>query len=355
MAKISVILANLGTPEAPTSKEVSSFLGEFLSDPRVVDVPQPKWGIILRFIRLFRSPKVAKTYAQVWTEQGSPLMAISGQQRDALQVLLTKLYPQHQWTVALGMTYGQPNLKLVVPEVFAHQPDHVILLPAYPQFSSTTTLPVIDQFNRGYADKNQRFMPSFSVVRDYHLHQSYIQALAQSIKQHVAKLLQQDPKQVDVSKYFSASNKLFISYHGIPTRFAEQLKDPYPELCEQTTAALVQTLGLKPEQYQQTYQSVFGKEPWLVPQTDQSLEAHAKTHPNAQVVVICPGFSADCIETIEEIGQENHEVFMHAGGKAYSWVECLNADPTHIQALVDILAPHIKLVEETFASRVQIK
>lgn len=345
MANISVILANLGTPEEATPKAVSSYLKEFLSDPRVVDVPQPKWGLILRIIRFFRSPKVAKIYQSVWTEQGSPLMQISHAQRDALQALLTELYPQHQWTVVLGMTYGEPSLKNVTTAVFNQEPDHVILLPAYPQFSSTTTLPVIDAFNRGYADKNQRFVPPFSIVNNYSRHQSYIHALADSIKEHIAQVENIALEQVNPASYFNAQNKLFLSYHGIPTRYAEQLADPYPQMCEGTTEALVKLLGLNEEQYQQTYQSVFGKEPWLVPQTDQTLTSYAQANPGAKAMVICPGFAADCIETLEEIAQENKHLFTEHGGGDFSMVPCLNASSAHIRMFVDLLKPYIALVE----------
>lgn len=347
MAKIGVILANLGTPDSPTPKAVSHYLGEFLSDPRVVDVAQPKWGIILRFIRFFRSPKVAKVYQEVWNEEGSPLLAISNKQRDALQQALETHFPEHQWRVVVGMTYGSPAIKDVAQQMFAHELEHIILLPAYPQFSSTTVLPVIDQFNRSYANKNQRYLPPFSIVNNYAAHPLYIQALANSIKRHVAGLQkielvdEQALASFSVDRFFSAEHKLFLSYHGIPTRFAEQLKDPYPEHCSATTAAVVKLLNLRPEQYQQTYQSVFGKEPWLVPQTDVTLEAHAKAYPNAGAVVICPGFAVDCIETLEEIGMQNYELFMESGGKEYSMVTCLNDHPEHIAMFVEIIKPYL--------------
>ncbi|RIY34563.1 ferrochelatase [Psittacicella hinzii] len=354
MAKISVILANLGTPEVPTSQAVSQYLGEFLSDPRVVDVSQPKWGIILRIIRFFRAPKVAKIYQSVWTEQGSPLLSISNQQRDQLQATLSKQFPQHEWTVVLGMTYGQPSLKEVTTQVFNHEPEHVIVLPLYPQFSSTTVLPVIDAFNRGYADKNQRFVPPFSIVNNYHLDASYIKALVHSIKAHIAKQENLTLEQVEPAKYFSATNKLFLSYHGIPTRYAQELADPYPQQCETTTQAVVHALGLNAEQYQMTYQSVFGKEPWLVPQTDQTLTSYAQANPGASAMVICPGFAADCIETLEEIDEANRELFLHHGGKNYSMVPCLNASPEHLEMMVSLLQPYIALVEAQNSNQYKI-
>ncbi|RIY34946.1 ferrochelatase [Psittacicella gerlachiana] len=345
MAKVSVILANLGTPDEPTAKAVSSYLGEFLSDPRVVDVSQPKWGIILRFIRFFRSPKVAKIYQSVWSDKGSPLLAISQAQRDGLQQLLSELYPQHQWTVVLGMTYGEPSLQEVTTQVFNHHPEHVILLPAYPQFSSTTVLPVIDAFNRGYAHKNQRLVAPFSIVHNYHLHASYIYTLAQSIREHIAELEGIPVAQVNPASYFHAQNKLFMSYHGIPTRYAQELQDPYPQQCEATTLALAQALGLKPEQYQMTYQSVFGKEPWLEPQTDHTLTSYAQANPGAQAMVICPGFAADCIETLEEIAEQNRDLFLEHGGSKFSLVPCLNAKSEHLRMFIDVLKPYIDLIE----------
>lgn len=349
MPKISIILANLGTPTAPTVPAVSEYLQEFLQDPRVVDLNPHLWKWILKWVRFKRSPKVAHAYESIWTEKGSPLLEYSYQQAELLQQQLATRYPEHQIEVKVGMTYQPPRISEVATELFAKNPDHVILLPLYPQFSSTTTLAAIDGFNNGFKDKNVRLVPPYSIVHQYYNHPSYIHALANSIRQQIAQIQGVDLSAVDPKSYFSPVNKLFVSYHGIPTRFAEELKDPYPQQCEETTRLLAAELGLTSEQYVMTYQSVFGKEPWLTPATADTLVAHAKAFPNqAQAMLICPGFSVDCLETIEENGVENRDEFLEAGGASYHLVPCLNASSEHIRMMADLVAPHIQLAELSY-------
>lgn len=310
-AKIGVLLANLGTPDSPTPKSISRYLWQFLTDPRVVDLPRCKWYPLLKAIILpLRSKRIAKNYQAIWTEQGSPLLAISQQQKDALQAYLDKQNIDTQ--VEIAMTYGNPSMQSAVKNLLKNQVERIIVLPLYPQYSSSTTGAVFDAFAN--ALKEERGLVPFDFIHSYHIDENYINALANSIKARL-----------------NSDEFLLFSYHGIPLRY-EKMGDYYREHCKQTTIAVVNKLGLTENQWGMTFQSRFGREEWLQPYTDKFLES-AATQNIQKIAVVCPGFSVDCLETIEEIDKENRENFLNNGGQSYQYIPALNVEHTHIEMM----------------------
>ena len=310
-AKIGVLLANLGTPDSPTPKSISRYLWQFLTDPRVVDLPRCKWYPLLKAIILpLRSKRIAKNYQAIWTEQGSPLLAISRQQKDALQAYLDTQNINAQ--VEIAMTYGNPSIQSAVKNLLKNQVERIIVLPLYPQYSSSTTGAVFDAFAN--ALKEERGLVPFDFIHSYHVDENYINALANSIKVRL-----------------KSDEFLLFSYHGIPLRY-EKMGDYYREHCKQTTIAVVNKLGLTENQWGMTFQSRFGREEWLQPYTDKFLES-AATQNIQKIAVICPGFSVDCLETIEEIDKENRENFLKNGGQSYQYIPALNVEHTHIEMM----------------------
>lgn len=312
--KFGVLLVNLGTPEAPTSSAVKRYLTEFLSDKRVVDVSRLIWWPILNGVILpIRSPRVAKLYQSVWMEEGSPLMVYSRRQQAALQARLPNI------PVELGMSYGQPALKNAIDKLHDAGVDRIILLPLYPQYSCSTNAAVFDGVARHFA--NMRRIPSLNFIRDYAEHPAYIAALCSSIRASFAQHGQPD--------------MLLFSFHGIPQRYADQ-GDDYPQRCRATTRAVANALGLDAERYMMTYQSRFGREPWLKPFTDKTIE-QLPTKGVKHIQVICPGFSADCLETLEEIKVQNKEFFIEAGGEKFEYIPALNDDALHIELFYQLV------------------
>ena len=310
-AKIGVLLANLGTPDSPTPKSISRYLWQFLTDPRVVDLPRCKWYPLLKAIILpLRSKRIAKNYQSIWTAQGSPLLAISRQQKDALQAYLDKQNIDTQ--VEIAMTYGNPSMQSAVKNLLKNQVERIIVLPLYPQYSSSTTGAVFDAFAN--ALKEERGLVPFDFIHSYHIDENYINALADSIKVRL-----------------KPDEFLLFSYHGIPLRY-EKMGDYYREHCKQTTIAVVNKLGLTENQWGMTFQSRFGREEWLQPYTDKFLES-AATQNIQKIAVICPGFSVDCLETIEEIDKENRENFLTNGGQSYQYIPALNVEHVHIEMM----------------------
>lgn len=310
-AKIGVLLANLGSPDSPTPKSISRYLWQFLTDPRVVDLPRCKWYPLLKAIILpLRSKRIAKNYQAIWTEQGSPLLAISRQQKDALQAYLDTQNINAQ--VEIAMTYGNPSIQSTVKNLLKNQVERIIVLPLYPQYSSSTTGAVFDAFAN--ALKEERGLVPFDFIHSYHIDENYINALANSIKVRL-----------------KSDEFLLFSYHGIPLRY-EKMGDYYREHCKQTTIAVVNKLGLTENQWGMTFQSRFGREEWLQPYTDKFLES-AATQNIQKIAVICPGFSVDCLETIEEIDKENRENFLTNGGQSYQYIPALNVEHTHIEMM----------------------
>lgn len=317
--KIGILLANLGTPSAPTPAAVNRYLRQFLSDKRVVDTPRLLWWPLLRGVILpIRSPRVAKLYQSIWMEEGSPLMVYSRRQEKALAQQLPDT------PVALGMSYGEPSLKSAVDDLLAQNVTHIVVLPLYPQFSCSTVAAVWDELGRIFAD--YRSLPSISLIRDYATEPAYINALAASVKRSFA-----EHGEPDV---------LLLSYHGIPQRYANE-GDDYPQRCRDTTRELLSALELPPEKVMMTYQSRFGREPWLMPYTDETLKMLAEKGVK-HIQVMCPGFSADCLETLEEMAVQNREVFIEAGGTKYEYIPALNDDPAHIAMVMNLVERYRK-------------
>ena len=315
--KTGILLANLGTPDAPTPGAVKRYLRQFLSDKRVVDTSRLLWWPLLRGVILpIRSPRVAKLYQSVWMEEGSPLMVYSRRQQQALAARLPDT------PVALGMSYGSPSLASAVDDLLAQGVEHIVVLPLYPQYSCSTVAAVWDELARILAKK--RAIPGISFIRDYAEHPDYIHALAASVRAYFA--------------VHGEPDLLLLSYHGIPQRYANQ-GDDYPQRCRDTTRELVSALGLPPERVMMTFQSRFGREPWLTPYTDETLKMLGEKG-TKHIQVLCPGFAADCLETLEEIAVQNREIFLEAGGKQYEYIPALNADAAHIEMMVNLTAPY---------------
>ncbi|HHZ9278257.1 TPA: ferrochelatase [Klebsiella pneumoniae] len=315
--KTGILLANLGTPDAPTPGAVKRYLRQFLSDKRVVDTSRLLWWPLLRGVILpIRSPRVAKLYQSVWMEEGSPLMVYSRRQQQALAARLPDT------PVALGMSYGSPSLASAVDDLLAQGVEHIVVLPLYPQYSCSTVAAVWDELARILAKK--RAIPGISFIRDYAEHPDYIHALADSVRASFA--------------VHGEPDLLLLSYHGIPQRYANQ-GDDYPQRCRDTTRELVSALGLPPERVMMTFQSRFGREPWLTPYTDETLKMLGEKG-TKHIQVLCPGFAADCLETLEEIAVQNREIFLEAGGKQYEYIPALNADAAHIEMMVNLTAPY---------------
>jgi len=316
---LGVLLVNLGTPEAPTKKALQNYLGEFLADPRVVELPRLLWlpilhGVILRL----RPGRSAKSYKKVWTEEGSPLLAISKRQAAALQQTLDERLA-HPVKVQLAMRYGQPSIKSALQAFQAANVRRVVVLPLYPQYSATTTVSVFDGIAKVL--QKQRWIPELRFINQYYQQPHYIKALAASIKQRWVEKGQAD--------------KLLLSFHGIPKKM-HLAGDPYYCHCQATGHLLAQELKLQPEQWQLVFQSRFGREEWLKPYASLRLQELAKEGVKT-VDVVCPGFAADCLETLEEIAMENREIFIEAGGEELSYIPALNDRPEHIEFLAELV------------------
>lgn len=312
---VGVLLVNLGTPKAPTPQAVKDFLSQFLHDQRVVDMSRWLWCPLLHGIILpIRAPKVAKLYQSVWMEEGSPLMVYSLRQREKLAELT-------QLPVEIGMTYGEPSLLNAVHRLQQQGVEKIVVLPLYPQYSATTTAAVFDGLAK--ALRQLPVVPELQFIADYHDHPLYIQALADSVRASW--------------QQYGQGDLLLCSYHGIPKRYAQN-GDIYPEHCQKTTQLLAQALGLPQDKVVTTYQSRFGKEEWLQPYTDKTMEALPRQGIK-KLDVICPAFSVDCLETLEEIAEQNQEIFLHSGGEAFCYIPCLNDSLAHIELMAALVKP----------------
>lgn len=330
-AKVTIILANLGTPDAPTIPAVRRFLKQFLSDQRVIEIPKPIWQIILRlFILPFRPKRVSQAYAQVWGED-SPMREILLQQVNTVKTHLTQLYPQFELNVVPAMTYGNPNIQQVLARVSEQPQDHVILFPLFPQYSATSTAPLYDALAKWVV--KQRNLPGLSIIRDYYQHPLFIQALAQSVR--------------DYQVVHGQPEKLLMSFHGIPQPYADK-GDPYADRCRITGQLVAQALGLSAEQYAISFQSRFGKQEWIKPYTDVLLEDWAKQGVKS-VQVMSPAFSADCLETLEELAIENAETFKSLGGGSYRYIPALNSREDHLRLLNSLLQANLDALTQTLS------
>ena len=322
-ARTAVLYCNLGTPSAPTAPALRKYLAEFLGDSRVVEIPKPIWWLILHGIILrVRPAKSAAKYASIWTEQGSPLKAFTEQQAQSLGTALHER--GHHVTVRYAMRYGQPSIPEQLNALKAEGVQRVLIVPAYPQYSGTTTASVFDAVYRW--GLKTRLIPEMRFVNRYHDDPRYIAALAQTVRAHWAA--------------HGQAEQLVMSFHGVPERTL-QLGDPYHCECMKTGRLLAEALGLAKDQYKLTFQSRFGKAKWLEPYTEPTLVAMAGQGVK-KVDVICPGFTSDCLETLEEIQQEAQEAFLHAGGESFSYIPCLNNNAQWIDALADISLDHMQ-------------
>jgi protoporphyrin/coproporphyrin ferrochelatase len=322
LSKTAVVLVNLGTPDAPTRPAVRRYLKQFLSDPRVVEIPKALWWFILNGAILpFRSGKSAEKYAAIWGKEGSPLKVHTEKQALLLRGYLGER--GHDVQVVYAMRYGQPALPDVLEQLKQNGCERILILPAYPQYSATTTASIFDAVFDHY--RQVRNVPELRFIRNYHDQESYIDALKESVLAHWEQNGRPD--------------KLVMSFHGVPKRTL-LLGDPYHCECHKTARLLASALRLTTEQYLVTFQSRFGKAEWLQPYTAPTLQALAKQGVK-RVDVMCPGFIGDCLETLEEIAMEAKKDFLAAGGESFHYIPCVNEAPAWIRALTEIVEQHI--------------
>ena len=318
-ARLGVLISNLGTPDAPTAGAVRRYLGEFLSDPKVIRLPRSLWlpvlhGIILRV----RPPRTAAAYRKVWTEQGSPLLVHSRRQRLALHRALAQRHPAPV-AVALGMRYGRPSIAGALDALHRAGTEELVVLPLYPQRSDTTSASTEDAVRRALSRRGWTVRLHF--VEDYHVHPLYLEALAESVREHWTAT--------------GRGERLLFSFHGLPKRYCERGGDPYAGQCHATAHALARRLGCKAGEWRIAFQSRVGRGEWLRPYTDELLVEWGRQGVGC-VQVLCPGFAADCLETLEEIAIGEAARFCQAGGRRLDYIPALNERPGHIEALAEL-------------------
>ena len=323
--KTGILLTNLGTPDSPTKASLRRYLKQFLSDPRVIQPPNKLiWWLILNVVILnIRTKKSAQNYAKIWGKfgSGSPLLAITNLQLQGVEKTLQNQYDNLLFEV--GMRYGNPSIPAALEKLQAQDCEKIIVLPLYPQYSKTTTLSTADEINKtlsGWVNK-----PNLVFIENYYQNTDYIQCLANSV--------------LEYQTQHGKPDKLMISFHGIPKRFVDN-GDPYYNHCVSTAKLLAKALNLDNTDYELCFQSIFGREEWLKPQIKTRLQALAGQG-TQQVQVICPGFCADCLETLEEIDIENRDYFIKAGGKIFGYIPALNYRKDHIEAISSIIAKHL--------------
>lgn len=323
-ARVGILLINLGTPEAPTAKALRPYLKQFLSDPRIVEIPRLIWWLILNGIILnIRPRKSAEKYAQVWTKEGSPLLVHTQRQAKMLKGFLGVRGVNVE--VEFGMRYGKPSVETAIDTLKAKNCDRILVIPMYPQYASSSSASALDAVWETL--QHTRNAPDIRTVRHYHDHPGYIAALAASVREHWM-------------THGGKPDKLLMSFHGVP-KFSLDKGDPYHCECHKTGRLLAEALELSKEEYQVCFQSRFGKAEWLQPYFAPTLEALGQQK-TERVDVICPGFSSDCLETLEEIAMEGKETFLHAGGKEFHYIPALNERDAWIHALSDIAQQHLQ-------------
>jgi ferrochelatase len=321
-ARTAILLVNLGTPDAPTAPALRRYLAEFLADPRVVEIPRLAWWPILHGIILRTRPaRSAAKYASIWTADGSPLAVWTQRQAEGLQALLKSR--GHQLTVRPAMRYGRPSIAAVLDAMRADGVTRVLVLPMYPQYAAATTASVVDKV--GQWTQQARRIPELRFVGSHADDPGYIGALAARVREHWAA--------------HGRADRLVLSFHGVPQR-SLLLGDPYHCECHLTARLLGDALELPPDRLLVTFQSRFGKARWLEPYTEPTLRA-LPAQGVRSVDVMCPGFVADCLETLEEIGQEVRAAFVESGGEDFRYIDCLNASPDWIAALADLSERHL--------------
>jgi ferrochelatase len=322
--KTGVLLINLGTPDAPTAAAVRPYLKEFLSDPRVVEIPRAVWWLILNGVILnLRPKKSAEKYAQIWTADGSPLLVHTRRQAKMLQGYLSELHGMSP-VIEFAMRYGQPSIAAALGKLKQQNCERILIVPLYPQYAASTTASALDAVFETLA--GMRNLPEIRTIKHFHDHPGYIEALAQSVRDHWMKTGRPD--------------QLLMSFHGVP-RFSLDKGDPYHCECQKTGRLLAEALGLQPQQYRITFQSRFGRAEWLQPYTAATLEELGKQGVK-RLDVMCPGFVADCLETLEEIALEGKASFLNAGGKEYHYIPCLNERDDWLRALSGLVAHNLQ-------------
>jgi len=325
--KTAVLLTNLGSPDKPTTSALRCYLREFLSDPRVVEIPRLLWMIILHGIVLrVRPKKSAKLYQSVWTNKGAPLLVTSQMQKEKVAAKLAQQQYGNNVIVDVAMRYGQPSISHVLKKFQQQGIDNLVVLPLYPQYAGPTTASTFDAVSKEL--QTWRYVPSLHFINSYHNNTHYIKALANTITEHINE--------------HGKPDKLVLSYHGMPELF-RQWGDPYYDFCQLTTELLKAELSARSfilpiDDFVMTFQSRFGKAKWLQPYTDETLANLAKQG-NKHIAIISPAFSADCLETLEELEHENRAIFIEAGGEQYHYIAALNDRDDHIDALVSAIKP----------------
>lgn len=323
--KTAVLLINLGTPDAPTVEAVKPYLREFLSDPRVVEIPRLVWWLILNGIILNTRPKKsAAKYASIWMKEGSPLRVHTQRQTILLQGYTGEKAKEIPLVFEYAMRYGNPSIPDVLAKLKAQNCQRILLVPLYPQYAASSTATALDAvFSELQKTRN---MPAVRSIKHFHDDPAYIKASAQNIR--------------DYWTLHGRPDKLVMSFHGVPSYTLEK-GDPYHCECLKTGRLIAEELNLRQEQYMVSFQSRFGKAEWIKPYTTATLKELGKLR-TKRVDVVCPGFVADCLETLEEIAQEGREDFLHAGGGEYHYIPCLNERPDWIHALSDLVLDNLQ-------------
>jgi ferrochelatase len=319
---LGVLMLNLGTPDAPTPTAVRRYLAEFLKDPRVVEIPRPLWWLILHGVILrVRPSRSARAYQAVWTDRGSPLLDVAQRQATGLQERLVQRFGKGL-RVELGMRYGNPSVAEALGRLKQANVRRLLVLPLYPQYSGTTTASVFDAVTDELS--TWRWLPELRFINHYHDNPAYISAVAESIRTAWAE--------------HGEPERLLFSFHGIPKRYF-MAGDPYHCHCHKTARMVVEQLGLAEDRWLVSFQSRVGRDEWLQPYTDETLKLWGSDGVKS-VHVIAPGFSADCLETLEEIDVENRGYFLESGGESYHYIPCLNDDPAHLDMMVGLVEQH---------------
>lgn len=322
-SSLGILLVNLGTPDAPDTGSVRRYLAEFLSDPRVVEVPRPIWWLILNlYILRVRPSESAKAYQAIWTEQGSPLLLHSQALAESLQQELRSTLGG-KVHVELGMSYGSPSLQSALDKLYEQGAQRIVLLPLYPQYSGTTTASVFEAVI-GLLVK-RRWIPEFRFINHYHDRRAYIDAIAASVEQHWQE--------------HGRGRRLLFSFHGLPRKLL-LAGDPYYCHCQKTARLVAEKLELKDEEWAVSFQSRVGREEWLKPYTDELLESWGKEK-LGDIDAICPGFAADCLETLEEVAMRYGELYEEAGGGKLRYIPALNSSAAHTSLLAELIGDHI--------------
>ena len=323
--KIGVLITNLGTPAAANTQALRTYLGQFLADPRVVELPRWLWRCILHGVILRVRPKrSARAYQSVWTDNGSPLMAHTQAQCHALAKQLEEAYGDDTLVVKFAMRYGKPAIDKVIDEMLSCSVNKLLVLPLYPQYCAATTGSTFDALAADFTLR--RWLPDLRFISHYHDFPAYIDALATTVETHW--------------RQHGKADKLVMSYHGIPLRYLHK-GDPYHCECHKTSRLLAERLALPEDEYLTTFQSRFGREQWLQPYTDATLK-QLPSQGIKSVQLICPGFAADCLETIEEIDVENRHYFLDKGGERFDYIAALNAQPVHIEMLATLVEKNLQ-------------